>query len=256
MRIAAVEHIDLVRQMARAHAYWRLKGLSVDLVVWNEDPSGYRQVLQDEILAVVTSVTEAGSMDKPGGVFVRRSEQITEEDRVLIQTVARVIVSDTAGTLVEQMDRRGRADPMAPLLPAKDPRDHPPLQRAPVTTAPIERSDLAAFNGTGGFTPDGREYTTTPGKMFGDCTLACRLTTLVDSALAGSHADESFFSAPVSLPASGPATTTMISQKTSTSHLVRRPPGTRRSARALLMKIPQDHQLLAVAVRRHVLITG
>ena len=39
--------IDLVRQLVQAHAYWRLKGLTVDLVIWNEDQSGYRQVLQD-----------------------------------------------------------------------------------------------------------------------------------------------------------------------------------------------------------------
>src|SRR6185437_13476493 len=75
-------------------------------------------------------------------------------------------------------------------------------------TWPKLRASAAALARSAGVTPDGREYTTTPGKMLGDCTLAWRLTTLVDSALAGSHADESFFSAPVSLPASGPATTT------------------------------------------------
>ena len=50
--------------------------------------------------------------------------------------------------------------------------------------------------------------------MFGDWNRDCRSSTLVDSALAGSQDDESFFSAPVSLPASGPATATTTSQKT------------------------------------------
>ena len=27
----------MVKQLIQAHAYWRLKGLSVDLVIWNED---------------------------------------------------------------------------------------------------------------------------------------------------------------------------------------------------------------------------
>ena len=34
----------------RAHSYWRLKGLAVDLVIWNEDHAGYRQLLHDQIM--------------------------------------------------------------------------------------------------------------------------------------------------------------------------------------------------------------
>ena len=43
LRIGDLAHIDLVRQVVQAHAYWRMKGLAVDLVIWNEDHSGYRQ---------------------------------------------------------------------------------------------------------------------------------------------------------------------------------------------------------------------
>src|ERR1700722_18316130 len=75
--------------------------------------------------------------------------------------------------------------------------------------------------------------------MFGDWNCDCRSSTLVDSALAGSQADESFFSAPVSLPDSGPATATMISQKTTTAHLARRPLATVMIERARLIVIPR-----------------
>ncbi len=44
LQIGDSENIDLVRQLVQAHAYWRLKGLAVDLVIWNEDRGGYRQV--------------------------------------------------------------------------------------------------------------------------------------------------------------------------------------------------------------------
>ena len=50
MRITDVHRIELVKQVLQAHAYWREKGLEVDLVILNEDFSGYRQVLQDQIL--------------------------------------------------------------------------------------------------------------------------------------------------------------------------------------------------------------
>jgi len=165
VRIADVAHIDLVRQLVKAHAYWRLKGLAADLVVWNEDPSGYRQVLHDEILSAVAAVGDS-QLDKPGGIFVRRSEQISDDDKVLLQTVARLIVSDAAGTLAEQMTRKPRAEP---ATPAASPRAAPATAHDPddatahdaglaATPAPIRRPDLVDFNGVGGFTPDGREY--------------------------------------------------------------------------------------------------
>ena len=43
-------------------------------------------------------------LDKPGGIFVRRLEQISNEDRVLLQSVARIVLADENGTLAEQLD--------------------------------------------------------------------------------------------------------------------------------------------------------
>ena len=68
--------------------------MAVDLVVWNEDDSVYRQTLQDTIMDLVAASPEAALVDKPGGIFVRRGEQMSEEDRVLLQTVARVVLVD------------------------------------------------------------------------------------------------------------------------------------------------------------------
>ncbi len=161
VRIADGAHIDLVRQLVKAHAYWRLKGLTADLVIWNEDPSGYRQVLQDEIMAVIESVTDVSLYDRPGGIFVRRSEQLSEDDKVLMQTVARLIISDSAGTLAEHLDRRPRPELLAPSLPGAQRRVATPLQIAPLVPVVVERTDLVAFNGLGGFTRDGREYVIT-----------------------------------------------------------------------------------------------
>ncbi len=154
LRISDQAQIQLVRQLVQAHTYWRVKGLSVDLVIWNEDLSGYRQLLQEQIMGVIASRGDANLLDRPGGIFVRRSEQMSEEDKVLMQTVARVIISDTAGTLAEQMDRRPRSELAVPRFNAVRKR------QAPVKVE-VKRPDLIAFNGIGGFTPDGREYVIT-----------------------------------------------------------------------------------------------
>lgn len=154
VRIRNRDHIALVRQAVLAHAYWRMRGLDVDLVIWNEDDSVYRQSLQDTIMDLVAASPEAALVDKNGGIFVRRGEQMSEEDRTLLQTVARVVLIDDAGTLAEQAERRGRADVLIPAL--RPSRGLP----EPVGPSDLPYRDLAFYNGYGGFSRDGREYVT------------------------------------------------------------------------------------------------
>ena len=99
LRISDTEKIEIVRQLIQAHSYWRMKGLTVELVILNEDVSVYRQSLQDQITSLIASGIEAQMLDKPGGIFVRRLEQIPNEDRVLLQSVARIVLDDEHGSL-------------------------------------------------------------------------------------------------------------------------------------------------------------
>ncbi len=160
LQIEDPNNIKLVRQLIQAHAYWRLKGLVVDLVIWNEDQAGYRQQLQEQILRLIATGVEANYVDRPGGIFVRQADQISNEDRILIKTVARVIISDKQGTLEAQVNHRGITElPTQLFKPTKTYHAH----NQPDSKLP--RNDLIFFNGYGGFTPDGREYIiTTSGK--------------------------------------------------------------------------------------------
>jgi cellobiose phosphorylase len=178
LRVQDSEHLDLLREVVQAHAYWRTKGLVVDLVIWNEDHAGYRQRLNDQILGLMAAGGEPHSLDRPGGIFVRPGEQIAEEDRVLMQAVARVVLLDRNGTLAEQLARRGAVDLRLPppLVPVVESGNWLPamLGGTPATAAggavrgsgdvaggaaPV--SDPMLRNAHGGFTPDGREYVVT-----------------------------------------------------------------------------------------------
>jgi len=156
LQIADPANIDLVRQLVQAHAYWRLKGLAVDLVIWNEDHAGYRQLLHEQIMGLIAAGLEANVTDRPGGIFVRAADQISNEDRILLQAVARAILTDSRGTLWDQIHRRRLADARVPRLAPTS--THLP---EPMATAGLHRHDLIFFNGLGGFTPDGREYVVT-----------------------------------------------------------------------------------------------
>jgi cyclic beta-1,2-glucan synthetase len=93
---------------------------------------------------------------------VRSVEQISEEDRTLFQTVARVILSDSRGTLAEQVNRPAPPQVRVPRLKPSRPRQ----TEAPAAFEAPQR-DLILANGIGGFTRDGREYviTTMPGQL-------------------------------------------------------------------------------------------
>ncbi|MGY1519469.1 GH36-type glycosyl hydrolase domain-containing protein [Luteimonas sp. A482] len=173
VRIADGANIELVRQMVQAHAYWRLKGLAVDLVIWNEDHAGYRQQLQDQIMGLVAAGIEANVIDRPGGIFVRPAQQLSQEERILLQSVARVIVSDTDGSLAEQVARRPPAPAPGPLLVANpvqydligDADEDPHAASDVVDPWPFDAvsEDRILDNGLGAFSADGREYIIEPG---------------------------------------------------------------------------------------------
>ena len=158
LQISAASNIDLVRQLVQAHAYWRLKGLSVDLVIWNEDHDVYRQRLQEQILGLIAAGVEAHFVDRPGGIFVRHAEQISSEDRILFESVARAIIVDSRGTLADQINRRVPAEVRIPRLA---PTHAYRAQGSREVAAPGD--GLILFNGIGGFSADGREYVIAPG---------------------------------------------------------------------------------------------
>jgi cellobiose phosphorylase len=154
LRISDSARIELVQQLLQAHSYWRMKGLPVDLVILNEDVSVYRQPLQDQIFRLIASGIEDQMLDKPGGIFVRRLEQVSSEDQVLLQSVARLVLTDENGSLTEQLERSGLPEPILPMLaPTRSSRRDSP--------EPLPQRDLVFYNGLGGFTPDGREYVIT-----------------------------------------------------------------------------------------------
>jgi cellobiose phosphorylase len=154
LTIGSAEHIDLVRRMIQCHVYWRLKGLKADLVIWNEENASYRARLQEQIMGLVANGVEANAMNRPGGIFVRASaEQVSSEDRILLHSVARAVLSGERGTLDDQIQRRGLAENRSPrLIPTRVHRPEPPAPPDPLPAG------LVLGNGLGGFSADATEY--------------------------------------------------------------------------------------------------
>lgn len=153
-RIDDVEDIPQVRQLLRAHEYWRMKGLGVDLVILNDRASSYIQDLQSAIeTAVRSSQSRWSEVAAHGSVYALRADLMSAEARALLESVARVTLVARQGTISDHLARMA----IAPVTALTTPRRTAPV---PGTGPALAVEELEFFNGLGGFDNNGREYVT------------------------------------------------------------------------------------------------
>ena len=153
VKIDSEQDIEIVRQLLRAHEYWRLKRLAVDLVILNELPPSYASNLQQALETAIRSAQfrreEVGGLR--GAVFALRADLVPAPTLGLLQTAARAIFVARQGSLSDQLARVREARPEPRRLRRNtDEGSSFDYQRA---TAPLE-----FFNGLGGFAERQREY--------------------------------------------------------------------------------------------------
>jgi cyclic beta-1,2-glucan glucanotransferase len=161
VRIDEPEDRGIVRQLLRAHEYWRVKGLAVDLVIVNEKAHSYTQELQTSLEALLRTSQSARRDEREdgprGNVFILRKDLLSPPDHAALQVAARAVLLSRHGTLAEQL---ARAEP--PPVPAASRRR--PARPASSVDVPSPRGASEFFNGLGGFVEDGREYATVLGE--------------------------------------------------------------------------------------------
>jgi cyclic beta-1,2-glucan synthetase len=103
-RIDEADDVDIIRQLLRAHEYWRMKQLFADVVIINEKPTSYAQELQGSLEALVRGSQLRLSPDTNGvrgSIFLLRADLVSEPERALLQTVARAVLWSRRGTLAD-----------------------------------------------------------------------------------------------------------------------------------------------------------
>jgi cyclic beta-1,2-glucan synthetase len=152
------EDVDTIRQLLRAHEYWRMKQLSADLVIVNEKPPSYNQDFQGSLEALVHGSQLRLSPDSGntrGRIFLLRGDLISSQTRAQLQNFARVLVVGRRGTLSEQLGRSQSIGAIREPLVAPARRR---TRQAKSPDKPVPDLDLEFFNGIGGFDKNGREY--------------------------------------------------------------------------------------------------
>ena len=124
--IETPDGLPTLRQLLTAHRYWRRRGMMVDVVVLNAHPSTYFQDLADRITAAVYAIADTTAIDKPGGVFVRRKDQLKPEELLMLRGTARVHIECDGRSLGKIL-----ATAMPDELPVDDFDDQAFIPRAP-----------------------------------------------------------------------------------------------------------------------------
>jgi len=154
VRLDSEEETPLVREVLRDHAFWRKRGIKVDLVLLIDKETGYGQELKGELYQLLVRMRSATWLNERGGIFLVSSDQMGAEDRALLESSARVLLDGSHGLLLEQLSK-----PIEPprRLPAFTPTLPGPEELEP--TPEIARPPGLQFdNGRGGLSPDGCEY--------------------------------------------------------------------------------------------------
>ncbi|MGE5633264.1 MAG: GH36-type glycosyl hydrolase domain-containing protein [Caulobacteraceae bacterium] len=150
VELSKADEIELVKEVLKAHEYWRIKGLQVDVVLLNEDESSYSQPLFN-MLQDLVSVSHARDIrERPGGVFIKQGNTMSEDDKLLLMAAARLVLKGNCGSLSVQVKIKNNVNAFEYKLWREKPKKYPQPESKPL--------ELQYFNGYGGFTEDGKEY--------------------------------------------------------------------------------------------------
>jgi cyclic beta-1,2-glucan synthetase len=160
-RVVGDDGVSLARQVLQAQEYWRLKGLSADVVILNEHPVGYRDELQAQLTALLEDGPWSTWQQRPGGAYLLRADRMGHAERTLLESIARAVLRDDRGDLRSQLDRPHRLRlgvvPSPPARPSRGPGEIealPPRTGSPTPPMPA----MTLTNGIGGFTDGARAY--------------------------------------------------------------------------------------------------
>jgi cyclic beta-1,2-glucan synthetase len=150
----------LLPEALQAFAYWRNRHVTVNLIILNDQDTGYALDLHNAIQSQIRRMGADASLNQRDGIFVLRTDQLQHTDKIMFETVAGVILDESNGTLAEHATRLTAQPTRLPqftasLSPALDPEPTPPLQLP---------GDLLMENDLGGFSRDG-EVVPVPAKQ-------------------------------------------------------------------------------------------
>ena len=156
VRVVGADDVGLVRQVLQAQEYWRLKGLSADVIILNEDPSSYLDEMHEQLTAILDNGPWRAWKHRSGGAYLLRGDRIGSAERTLIEAIARAVLGCDRGDLRAQLDKphpiRIRRTPDFAAVATRETSGLLPPD------PPVALPAMTLTNGLGGFTDQGKTY--------------------------------------------------------------------------------------------------
>ncbi len=89
------EDMNLVFTMVKFHHYLKLKGVKLDLVIYNNEEISYDAPLQKNVLDAIRAANESNSLNKAGGIFIHSKSTMNEEIKDLLIGISRLYVDSS-----------------------------------------------------------------------------------------------------------------------------------------------------------------
>ncbi len=111
LRLNNEGNISVLRELLKAHEYWRMRGLIVDLVILNEQAFSYIQNTQRALEWVCESYRHhAQEADERQHIFMLQRDKINEQSFKTLLASARIVLDAQNGSLSEQLKRLDKSD--------------------------------------------------------------------------------------------------------------------------------------------------
>ena len=140
----------LLHEALAAHRYLRLCGVRFDVVLIDEQASGYVSEGSGTLRSVLVQHEVDDWLNRRGGVFVLATDQISEDERRHLEACARTVLDTRDGSLAGRLAKPAEGRPNLPRLE--------PTLVDDGAASPLAGLELLFDNGLGGFSEDGQEY--------------------------------------------------------------------------------------------------
>ncbi len=157
LRVSSEENLQLISGVLNAYAYLRMNNISVDLILLNEQPDGYKRDL-NRILYEMTSTlrTYDTGLKKPS-LFILQAWQMAQPEIDLCLTTARLVITSKTGLFFRE--ECARIEKKQSEMTPKQQEESPAAQTCAQKPDAIGLTGIKEFfNGCGGFVSGGKEY--------------------------------------------------------------------------------------------------
>ena len=107
--ITGEEGLDMVQQLKKALRLWTAAGLGVDLLITNGEPHSYLSPVQNQLLSLQARQQAQAHHDLPENLrcklHVLREQDLSQDERFTLQTLARFKLLADGRSLAEQVER-------------------------------------------------------------------------------------------------------------------------------------------------------